>query len=423
MNRQYIGARYVPKFYEGSNGNEWDVNVPYEPLTIVTYLGNSYTSKVPVPANVGAPNLNPTYWVLTSNYSAQIEEYRQTVEEYKGDVDNLERDFNDLVDRVDVIDYYTNKSILILGDSISDTGIERFQPNWVTHFITKVTASGGTVTNYSAGGRTLSDIDPDNDLIDALAGVPAGDYTDIIVFVGINDWALQATPSQIGTALNSLETWFINTYPNAKVHFITPLKTKVDYGGAKNCVLMWYRMMIVKHAEKFGWNVIDAYVNAPLFNGNNGSLANLWSGDNLGVHDGLHINPDYAPYFADYVYRNLPTYSSAQECLLVENKVFENFFNSKNLNVYIHGDGTIVLYIDLDSYTPSNILTELGTLQEWYRPILDKSFRCYCSGTSFVDFIVRSDGKLYMLAPDTNNLPDCRLTAEYYCNGGERPII
>lgn len=72
--RQYIGSRYVPKFYEGSTGNQWDSGVGYEALTVVTYLNNSYTSKKTVPAGVGNPADNPEYWVCTGNYNGQIEE-------------------------------------------------------------------------------------------------------------------------------------------------------------------------------------------------------------------------------------------------------------------------------------------------------------------------------------------------------------
>lgn len=73
--RQYIGARYVPKFYENSLGTaEWQAGVMYEPLTIVTYNGNSYTSKRNVPANVGAPNENTFYWVSTGNFNEQLQE-------------------------------------------------------------------------------------------------------------------------------------------------------------------------------------------------------------------------------------------------------------------------------------------------------------------------------------------------------------
>lgn len=74
VQRQYVGARYVPKFFQGPDGTPtWVGNVPYEALTIVTYLGNSYTSKVPVPAGIGNPSQNPTYWALTGNFNAQLE--------------------------------------------------------------------------------------------------------------------------------------------------------------------------------------------------------------------------------------------------------------------------------------------------------------------------------------------------------------
>ena len=78
-NKQYIGARYVPKFYEGSNGNNWDSGKAYEPLTVVTYLQDSYTSKIPVPNSVGDPAHNPKYWAHTGAYNAQVEEYREEV--------------------------------------------------------------------------------------------------------------------------------------------------------------------------------------------------------------------------------------------------------------------------------------------------------------------------------------------------------
>ena len=72
INRQYVGARYVPKIM-----GEWNKALQYEALSVVTYMGNSFTSKVPVPANVEITNED--YWVNTGNYNAQVEEYRQLV--------------------------------------------------------------------------------------------------------------------------------------------------------------------------------------------------------------------------------------------------------------------------------------------------------------------------------------------------------
>lgn len=89
---QYIGARYVPKFFDGASGSEWLANTQYEALTIVTRNGNSYTSKIPVPASVGAPENNPNYWVSTGIYSQQVETYRQLVEDYAQSVEELAND-------------------------------------------------------------------------------------------------------------------------------------------------------------------------------------------------------------------------------------------------------------------------------------------------------------------------------------------
>ena len=74
MVRQYVGARYVPKF---ASPVEWAADTSYEALTIVTFNNASYTSKIQVPPTVGNPANNPKYWALTGNYNAQVEQYRQ----------------------------------------------------------------------------------------------------------------------------------------------------------------------------------------------------------------------------------------------------------------------------------------------------------------------------------------------------------
>lgn len=86
MNRQYVGARYVPVF---ADPIEWNNQKVYEPLTIVTYMGSSYTSRKRVPAGV-LPTDNK-YWACTGNYNAQVEEYRQTVVKYSEAVENLNK--------------------------------------------------------------------------------------------------------------------------------------------------------------------------------------------------------------------------------------------------------------------------------------------------------------------------------------------
>lgn len=74
-NNVYIGARYVPKLV-----GEWDSTkeTAYEPLIIVTYQGNSYTSRQYVPAGIDISNTE--YWVLTGNFNGQIESFRLALE-------------------------------------------------------------------------------------------------------------------------------------------------------------------------------------------------------------------------------------------------------------------------------------------------------------------------------------------------------
>ena len=78
--RQYIGARYVPIFgRKDEDSIEWDNTAPYEPLTIVLYQGNSYTSRQYVP--VGVEITNQEFWSVTGNYNAQVEQYRRETQE------------------------------------------------------------------------------------------------------------------------------------------------------------------------------------------------------------------------------------------------------------------------------------------------------------------------------------------------------
>ena len=82
MVRQYIGARYVTKIYENSqdpSSAEWESNVNYEPLVLVTYNNGSYLSKKEVPANVGNPAANPSYWVQTGFYNGQIADLQNQI--------------------------------------------------------------------------------------------------------------------------------------------------------------------------------------------------------------------------------------------------------------------------------------------------------------------------------------------------------
>lgn len=82
---QYIGARYVPLI---ADPIDWSDQKEYEPLTIVTYQGNSYTSRQFVPK--GTPITNQQFWASTGNFNAQIEQYRQEVKAFENRLSAVE---------------------------------------------------------------------------------------------------------------------------------------------------------------------------------------------------------------------------------------------------------------------------------------------------------------------------------------------
>lgn len=121
MTRQYIGARYVPQFYENPDTQDatWKSGVVYEPLTMVTYNNATYTSKKLVPQTVGDPAANPSYWVATGNYNGQIAYLQQQI----GSLPDLETENKDsLVEAVNEVKnfYVTPQMFGGVGDGVTD---------------------------------------------------------------------------------------------------------------------------------------------------------------------------------------------------------------------------------------------------------------------------------------------------------------
>ena len=82
---RYIGARYVPIL-----AGEWDNTNEYEPLTIVQYQGDSYTSKMYVPTGVAITNTQ--YWVKTANFNQQLSHMAEEWVEFQ---DHITDEFDD----------------------------------------------------------------------------------------------------------------------------------------------------------------------------------------------------------------------------------------------------------------------------------------------------------------------------------------
>lgn len=154
-NRQYIGARYVPKLV-----GEWQADTFYEALSIVTSNNVSYTSKKPVPPTVGIPAENPEYWVATGNYSAQMQQIIEEVNGLSGDVSNLSDDLGTLSGTVTTL----SGTVDGIGDNVTTLSgkVETLEDEVDTLLTDGITvlvmdSYGTTYANPSGENRTVFD--------------------------------------------------------------------------------------------------------------------------------------------------------------------------------------------------------------------------------------------------------------------------
>lgn len=325
---QYVGARYVPKFFDNpSGGSEWLSGVIYEPLTIVTYLNASYTSKKEVPATVGNPASNPEYWIATGNYNAQVESYRQevvelsgtvngfaddienigntverfgeTLEGFEGNITDIEGDISALDDRVTNLendpvagDFFksklTGKKLVLVGDSI----VAADNVNGLDYYLR--TKYGMTVTKYGFNGAPISGTGANSlyNRIDAIITENSAANVDYFLFLGgandrnnslpIGFYEDNATGSGTFVAgLANLIRKLTAAYPKK---FIAGITTPHRYNTVNSLELgeQDYAAAMIATCGYMGIPCFDAYNNAGF---------NLIEGDNYDWADrGLSLN-------------------------------------------------------------------------------------------------------------------------------------
>ena len=200
---QYIGARYVPKFYENPNGtSEWLPNVIYEPLTIVTYDSNTYTSKKTVPASIGIPANNPQYWAATGNYNAFMEEIQDEIDDIRDDITELQNPKR----------YY-----IFLGDSWNEP-VQWSFPVWGELLPQYLGLTSNDYTSLDDDGGGFADSGANDYFIDCIEDNPVTDHevTDIVVAAGVNDRV--HTVSDIKSAIATFVQTCKTMYPKARVY-------------------------------------------------------------------------------------------------------------------------------------------------------------------------------------------------------------
>lgn len=238
--RQYVGARYVPVF---ADPLEWSDQREYEPLTIVAYQGNSYTSMQSVP--VGVDIDNTAYWAQTGNYNAQIEAYRREVLAYDGRItananaiaaETQARESevaaetqaringdNALALRIDSLSKQTpvqnenGRNAVFIGDSFMAPTTS--YPQKLAYFTAQL--MGWTMYNYAYGGSGW--VDEANASMNFYhqiqkaaqqISIPVADVDYIVIGGGFNDWN-DPTP----LTYNQLYSAAVQTIKEARAQF------------------------------------------------------------------------------------------------------------------------------------------------------------------------------------------------------------
>lgn len=257
--REYIGARYVPVF---ANPLAWSDQREYEPLTIVTYQGNSYTSTQYVPTGVDIGNTE--FWALTGNYNAQVEGYRKEVanyqkqvNEYKEQVNEFDGRITDNAQEIANVKSITDRSeTIIFGDSWSDPNFQYAWPKYYRSFNTVHNyAKGGAGYVHSTGTPFIQQIEAAN----TDESFENKNVTEIIIVLGANDYS--ENYATVVTNANNGFSKIKDYWPNAKVrigwNFCFNQQPRTNIYQTINNVAM----AALQNGLTFDWKIMELMMN------------------------------------------------------------------------------------------------------------------------------------------------------------------
>lgn len=308
--RQYIGARYVIKIYENSqnpSSAEWEQG-NFEPLVMVTWQNGSYLSKKEVPATVGNPASNPSYWVQTGFYNGQIASLQGQIDDINNNklpavtsaIQTLTNNFNSIP---------TKRRYILIGDSygygISPDYTSETGKGWIDWFADTV---GDINDVYFADVSVLQGVAGFASSMSFLSMLQTLDsvitnkdtITDIVVMGGANDVAWNnVTKTAIENAIESFCAYCNTNYPNAHVKIgvlcaslnLMLNDTADTYNAYRSCTL---------HGAEFIDDALNAYV-APAYISSDGTHLTQSGYEHYAPVTNNLIISGHADYVEDFV--------------------------------------------------------------------------------------------------------------------------
>lgn len=243
--REYIGARYVPRFM----GN-YDASTIYEALDVVDNgLGTSYIAKIPTPA--GTALTDTTHWAIYGATSGAIINLQNQIDAIvNNDLPPMNAAINDLRYDVDVMSV-KNKEILFVSDSYG-SGAGSFIDQCASVLgianYHKVAVSGDGFKN---GGflAQVSNYTGDKDAINL-----------IVIAGGLNDSTLADLDPNLTSTMTAFDNYITVNYPNADVILCycgCGVDNAVLLAGRTLDKRLWTAWQYQYFAEKHGWTYDD----------------------------------------------------------------------------------------------------------------------------------------------------------------------
>ena len=282
-NRQYIGARYVPKL---ATPLQWNENMAYEALTIVTDgNGNSFTSRKPVPAGIALTNAE--YWANTGNFNAQLAELDDSLTTILSDIATIEQEIEDIGSSITPVGM---KKIIFITDSYGVVPNTKFYELLRQRF---GLASGDVFVSAVGGAGFVEAVNSFDvnltTLLSSMSSANKNSVTHVFVVAGANDMVYgNKTAVQIINGISNFMNVVYSDLPNTCQVHIFPVGISMASARLPNFA-----------------NGVAAYANSMKFNRcyfHNGTQFAL-KDKNLLAEDLLHPTNEGAVRISDAVYQ------------------------------------------------------------------------------------------------------------------------
>lgn len=239
--RQYIGARYVPRFM-----GTYDATQIYDALDVVDNgSGTSYIARKTVPA--GTPLTDTDHWFVYGASSGAIIALQNDMIQAQNDILGLQTD-------VDLLNIKANRGVIIITDSY---GVQTNSDGdtFIDVFKNLVKIASDRFYYNSVPGAAFKSSDPTLEFQTLLQNVTVtnvNDITDVIVVGGANDTT--GTINEIVGKIWNFAAYVRATYPNAQT-YLMPCGLTFTTSGMNNIINKM--VPAYKAAAKYGAYTIE----------------------------------------------------------------------------------------------------------------------------------------------------------------------